>query len=157
MNIKEVSVKLLEVEVQLGVEENELSVEIQRWIFGFSSIEWLIGGALKSLECSSLEIFIYSLINIKEIRVKCVFIFNLQGWNWRKWVFFWSTLGTILVEEKGRMKCMFYEITQVWLNGLKIWNYHWIPLEKLIWMEYLNVWKVDFYFSSKFIKTKMEE
>ena len=35
INIKEVTVKLLEVEAQLGVEENELSVEI----FGFSSIE----------------------------------------------------------------------------------------------------------------------
>ena len=75
INIKEVTVKLLEVEAQLGVEENELSVEI----FGFSSIEWLIGGALKSLECISLEIFIYSLINIKEIRVKCVFHQNKDG------------------------------------------------------------------------------
>ena len=35
INIKEVTVKLLEVEAQLGVEENELSVEI----FGFSSTE----------------------------------------------------------------------------------------------------------------------
>ena len=46
--------------------------------FDFFPREGLIGGSFKSLECISLRKFMYSLINIKEIRVKLMFIFTLQ-------------------------------------------------------------------------------
>ena len=62
INIKEVTVKLLEVEVQLGVEENEFSVEIidESLIF----FNRMIPGLVFS------KVFMFLLINIKEVTVK---------------------------------------------------------------------------------------
>ena len=120
-----------------------------RWIFGFSLIFFDRIIPKTVLECQALGFlmfFMFLLSPIKEIPLE------MGGKRVNP-----EQKQTFCTKKMEALEWLFYQITRVWLNGLKIWKHHWIPREELIEMEYSNVWKVDFYFSSNFIKTKMEE